>query len=164
MRFLVDRMLGKLTSWLRLLGHDTLSVNDFDFQETEDEFMITLAKEEKRILLTRDKNLVERAEKENASALLVNSDKVMDQLGEVVKTYNLDLEMDIVRCSVCNSEIRSADPKELKILVKEGIITTKLIRKYDEFWICENCGKVYWEGRHWQTIEERLNILQKKIV
>jgi len=157
-------MLGKLTSWLRLLGHDTLSVNDFDFQEAEDDFMIALAKEENRILLTRDKDLVEKARKEKVDALLINSDKVMDQLEEVVRRYNLDLEVNIVRCSVCNSEIRSADPKELKMLVKEGVITTKLIRKYDEFWICENCGKVYWEGRHWQTIEERLNSLQKKMV
>ena len=38
-------------------------------------------------------------------------------------------------------------------LVLAGL-TLKNYRSYDEFYICRQCGKVYWQGTHWQR---RLN-------
>ena len=34
-------------------------------------------------------------------------------------------------------------------LVLNGL-TLKNYRSYNEFYICRQCGKVYWQGTHWQ--------------
>jgi uncharacterized C2H2 Zn-finger protein len=34
-------------------------------------------------------------------------------------------------------------------LVLTGL-TLRNIRAYEEFYICRQCGKVYWQGTHWQ--------------
>jgi uncharacterized protein with PIN domain len=52
-RFIVDVHLGTLARYLRLLGFDTLWRNDLD-----DEFIITAAREQQRIILTRDKGIL----------------------------------------------------------------------------------------------------------
>ncbi|MCK4436273.1 DUF5615 family PIN-like protein, partial [Candidatus Bathyarchaeota archaeon] len=52
MRFLADSMLGKLTRWLRMLGHDTTYANHLD-----DKTLAKMAKAEERVLLTRDLEL-----------------------------------------------------------------------------------------------------------
>ena len=52
MKFLCDRMLGTLAKWLRIIGFDT----SFADANIEDEKLLRLAKDEERILITRDKN------------------------------------------------------------------------------------------------------------
>jgi len=43
MKFVTDRMLGKLSRWLRLFGYDTLEINK---QENEDDTLLALAEKE----------------------------------------------------------------------------------------------------------------------
>ncbi len=54
-RFLADSMVGKLARWLRLLGHDVRYERCL-----EDSLLVTDAAEEGRVVLTRDRKLVER--------------------------------------------------------------------------------------------------------
>ena len=58
MRFITDRMLGKLSTWLRILGYDTVYAADLEVKGDEDRFIVTLAEREGRILLTRDLSLI----------------------------------------------------------------------------------------------------------
>ena len=39
-------------------------------------------------------------------------------------------------------------------------LTLRNYRSYDEFYVCRKCGKVYWQGTHWQRRVNR-NILIK---
>ncbi len=43
MKFITDRMLGRLARWLRLFGYDTLEIRK---QENEDELLLELAEKE----------------------------------------------------------------------------------------------------------------------
>ena len=52
-RFIADAHLGKLTKYLRMLGFDTLYCNDFG-----DEEIINISLKDNRIILTRDKVLL----------------------------------------------------------------------------------------------------------
>ena len=52
--------------------------------------------------------------------------------------------IDVERGTLLNEHIQ---------LVLAGL-TLKNYRSYDEFYICRQCGKVYWQGTHW---ERRLN-------
>ncbi|GAI37423.1 unnamed protein product, partial [marine sediment metagenome] len=54
-KFIADRMLGKLVKWLRILGFDT-TYPSFD----DDLSLILTARQESRILLTRNANLIKR--------------------------------------------------------------------------------------------------------
>ena len=53
--FVVDSNLGKLARYLRLLGFDCLYRNDFD-----DTAVATIASEQQRIVLTRDRSFLQR--------------------------------------------------------------------------------------------------------
>ena len=56
MKCFCDHMLGTLAKWLRIYGFDTAYANS----EMDDDDIIRISKKEKRILITRDKNLTNR--------------------------------------------------------------------------------------------------------
>ncbi|MCK4731564.1 MAG: hypothetical protein KAT65_03815 [Methanophagales archaeon] len=29
-----------------------------------------------------------------------------------------------------------------------------------DFWVCERCGRIYWEGSHWENMREKLRQLK----
>jgi uncharacterized protein with PIN domain len=58
-------MLGKLTRWLRMLGHNVKYSNKLD-----DAQLIAIAKKERRVLLTRDLELFQQATAKGRASLL----------------------------------------------------------------------------------------------
>ncbi|ERH09170.1 MAG: hypothetical protein J07HX64_00923 [halophilic archaeon J07HX64] len=54
-RLLADAMLGRLVSYLRMCGHDTVYAPDAGLEEDDD--IRAVAREEGRRLLTRDREL-----------------------------------------------------------------------------------------------------------
>src|SRR5690606_36570298 len=81
-RFLADAMLARLARWLRVLGFDTA----FE-PELLDRELVALAVAEGRILLTRDRQLVEHLRPPRA--LLVGADAPLAQLREVIASCGL---------------------------------------------------------------------------
>ena len=61
------------------------------------------------------------------------------------------------RCTLCNSLIRKIDHSEIGILKTKEDVYPERLEKGTEFWICENCGQVYWQGSHWKNIMERVD-------
>jgi len=55
MKFLCDQMLGTLAKWLRIYGFDTFYAN----YKISDEELIKISKDEKRVLISRDKELIQ---------------------------------------------------------------------------------------------------------
>jgi uncharacterized protein with PIN domain len=53
LRFVADAMLGRLARWMRFLGFDTLYYRDIS-----DSRLIRIAREQNRLILTRDTRLV----------------------------------------------------------------------------------------------------------
>ncbi len=162
MKFIVDQMLGRLTTWLRLLGYDAVSASDFALEGKEDEFLIQFAGP-KRILVTRDKILRSMAERVGVQVCLINSDAIMEQLEEMSSNYNIDLEPKMTRCTICNALIRKIKSNELAMLKREDYIPDDLVEDEIGFWICDCCGKVYWEGSHWDDIHKRLEKLRERV-
>jgi O-6-methylguanine DNA methyltransferase len=167
LRFVTDRMLGKLSTWLRILGHDTIYAGDINIEkesvegdEDEDKALIALAEHEARILLTRDKNLASSARKKSVQCVQIKTDEVMEQLKELLRhNININLEPVPVRCSECNAWIRKVEEGEEDILREKDYVPTSMIGKWD-FWICERCGRIYWEGSHWRNMREKLKKLK----
>jgi len=149
-RFVVDTMLGNLARWLRILGYDT-----FYSTTMEDWAILRIAEKEKRILVTRDVGLYRRAIKKGLEAVLIDTTKVEEMLRILARKYMLRTSFDEndTRCPKCNNVLRKTDsPIEVG-----GRVDSDIAISYKVFWICSSCGKVYWKGRHWKSIEEILS-------
>jgi uncharacterized protein with PIN domain len=141
-RFVLDGHLGKLAGYLRLLGFDTLYQNDYDDAE-----LAKISSLERRMLLTRDRGLLKRAEV--VYGYFVREKSPRKQLSEVVNRFDLkELAKPFHRCSNCNG---------LLVRVDKGNIIDRLAPKtklyYEDFRICDKCDQIYWKGSHFEKME-----------
>jgi uncharacterized protein with PIN domain len=157
MKFIADRMLGRLARWLRLFGYDTAVITKL---ENEDELLLVLAEKEKRILVSRDRVLVRKAMKRGIKTYLVQSSEIMEQLQEMRKEFDISFEPEMDRCTLCNSTIRKAKPDEMELIRTKEYVYPATLESGTGFWLCETCGQVYWQGKHWENIRERVERLK----
>jgi len=154
-KFLADGMLGKLSRWLRMLGHDvTYNV------QLSDSGLLELAKKENRVLLTKDLELYQRAIAKGIDALYLEGKSESERLAEVANRYSLTLEIDMEKshCPVCNTKLKATPKEQLS-----GELEKNTFTYYDKFWKCPNCGQVYWQGAHWKQISNTIKEAQTKL-
>jgi uncharacterized protein with PIN domain len=155
MRFVLDGMLGKLTRWLRMMGHDALYLND-----AEDRDLVANAVKENRVLLTSDVALYRLATARGADAYLVKEQTEAERLASLASRFKLDLSVDAAdsRCPVCGSPLRIVSKEEVKEKIPAATFNA-----FNEFWTCSNpeCAKVYWQGSHWENIHAMLEKAQE---
>jgi hypothetical protein len=147
-------MLGKLATWLRIAGYDTLYIADLAVEKEEEDHHLAYNHED-RILLTKDKELFNRAKSTGRKVILLKSNSVAEQMKEVEK-IGVKFKPVMDRCSVCNELLRKPSNEEkMEVLRREGI-KEDLAEKY-ELWYCEKCRKLYWMGSHWENMIKFLN-------
>lgn len=148
-KFITDRMLGTLTRYLRFMGYDTTSANGLlEGDPKEDTILLAIARQEHRILLTKDAELARRG---NASALLIRSDDVMEQVQQLIDRNLVKRRLAMSRCSLCNTELREANTCE----IQKTTYAPKDWRDLSFFW-CRHCEKLYWNGSHGKQLEQRV--------
>lgn len=144
-RFIADVMLGRLARWLRLLGFDTLYYPDIS-----DTRLIRTAKEQGRLILTRDTRLVKI--KGITDYLLIRANDSFAQLLEVIQALTLKEFYPLSRCVTCNGQLsRLFDKNEIKDSVPDFVFL-----RFHVFLRCSDCGKIYWEGTHPKMFREKL--------
>lgn len=146
MKLLCDHMLGSLARWLRFMGYDTAYPAPLD-----DTALIAVARTEGRTLVTRDKELAARY----PDAVRIESDELEQQIRELAAVLPLRLVDPLSRCSICNAVLQAVSAPEVREIVPEGVLS-----RHQEFWRCPSCGRVYWQGSHWDKMVERLNSLR----
>jgi uncharacterized protein with PIN domain len=155
MRFVLDGMLGKLTRWLRMMGHDAVYLND-----AQDRDLVANAVKENRILLTSDVALYRFATARGADAYLVKGRTEAERLASLASRFKLDLSVGTTdsRCPTCGSPLAVVSKEDVK-----GKIPATTFNVFGEFWKCTNpeCGKVYWQGSHWDNINATLEKAKK---
>jgi uncharacterized protein with PIN domain len=131
-----------------MLGCDVEYYNNLGDNE-----LINKALENKRVLLTRDTQLFRRASMNGAQAFLIKGKTEIEKLAETAQKFGIGLELDPdnSRCPKCNFKLEQI-PKN-KVLDK---IPQSTSQYHDVFWICGNCGQVYWQGSHWKKISQKL--------
>ncbi len=146
-RFLADTMLGRLATWLRILGYDV------EYSRGEDAAMIERARETGRILLTRDTGIVRR--RHLPPHLLVRSDHVSEQLRQVIQTFHLaPADPSARRCPRCNVLVEPRTKAEVFGRVPEFVWSHQ-----DAFWGCPTCGRLYWAGTHRRRMDDAIRAL-----
>lgn len=139
--FLADAHLGGLARFLRMLGFDT--VHD---PALHDEAIRRIAHEERRIVLTRDRELLKC--RDIARGCYVHATRVDAQLAEVAARYRLaERSRPLTLCLRCNLALERVEKEALA-----GRIPQKILLGQDEFTHCRGCDRVYWPGSHYQRM------------
>ncbi len=142
-KFLCDHMLGTLARWLRILGFDASYPGPLG-----DDDLVSLASQEGRVLLTRDKDLGNR---KGIKTVYISSDLLDEQMGQVLQEMSLTIEDPMSRCPVCNDVLARVSKAEAQGKVPAGVYA-----RQEEFWRCPGCGKYYWQGSHWERMTKKV--------
>lgn len=143
---LVDAMLGKLARWLRLVGYDAEY-----WREGSDEQLIAAAREQGRLIVTKDHALAGRR---GVDALLIGTDDLDGQIAEarIALALRGPVPESFTRCAECNGLL-----VELSHADAQGIVPPYVWQTQTVFRRCTRCGRAYWKGTHWPAMEQRLN-------
>jgi len=139
--FLLDVMLGKLATYLRMCGYDAAYA--LDRVGEDDAALLDLAREEGRVLVTRDAQLAGRAD----DAVLLESHDIEGKLREL-RAAGVPLALDErpSRCGRCNGSVERVSPGE----------QTPDYAPATDVWRCRDCGQYFWKGSHWDRVAETL--------
>lgn len=145
-RFLVDAMLGNVARDLRLLGYDAA----FGARLADPE-LLHLAQSQRRILVTRDRELALRAR--GLPCVLVAEPVPRLQVLEVLSTLGLGAPPDgpFSRCLACNGRLEDLGAEEAAAAVPDHVAATA-----PGFLACDSCGRVYWPGSHVDPLRRRV--------
>lgn len=144
--FVADAHLGGLARLLRMLGFDTLYDNGLT-----DAQLAELARRERRIVLTRDRELLKR--RDVLRGAFVHERKPERQLREIVLRYALGRHMQpFTLCLNCNLRLEDIDRAAAASRIPEPIV-----RRYSAFKRCPACGGIFWQGSHWERMQAMLN-------
>jgi uncharacterized protein len=147
--FVCDVHLGALARLLRLAGFDTLYRNDYS-----DEDIVEAAVSQRRCILTRDRGILKR--KAVTRGYCVRSTRPQEQAREVVRRFDLVPAMrPFSRCMLCNGAMERASEESVLALVPQ-----KTKECYCEFYRCASCGRVYWQGSHFERLKNIVDDLR----
>ncbi|MGQ9551707.1 MAG: Mut7-C RNAse domain-containing protein [Candidatus Bathycorpusculaceae bacterium] len=152
---MADGMLGKLTRWLRMLGQDVVYSSSLD-----DAQLCSIAKKERRVLITRDLELYQYATAKGIVAFYLEGNTEVERLAELARRFDISLEVDLrtSRCPKCNARIRRIKKEDVASRVEKNTFAY-----YDDFWECSKCGQIYWQGAHWDRIRKTLEDAKEKM-
>jgi uncharacterized protein with PIN domain len=104
-----------VAKWLRIFGFDTV----YPDATTDDDMILQIAKQEKRFLISRDKELLRRGKKAHIDCLEIHTTKFIEQLTQVLASIPVDLKQVLTRCTLCNTPLLSIRIKDIFLKVFE---------------------------------------------
>ena len=147
-RFVADAHLGGLAHLLRMTGFDTLYDNHF-----RDDEMERIAVAQRRIVLTRDRELLKRRGVTHGCYLRALRNEA--QLREVFDRLDLaGSAQPLTRCLSCNGPLRAIDKAQVAPRLPSGVC-----ERYERFTTCDGCARIFWEGTHWRRMRARVDAL-----
>ncbi|EGG41590.1 hypothetical protein Nlim_1601 [Candidatus Nitrosarchaeum limnium SFB1] len=154
--FFVDAMLGSIAKKLRLVGYDSKYFSDID-----DEKLIDIARNENRIIISKDEELIKKIQRLGLSSICITKNDEIEQFLEIVTRVNLkriQINGNTARCTKCNSLTKSID----KNCIKEKI-PQRVFNLNEKFWKCGCCNKFYWEGTHIKNLQKFVGNINERL-
>jgi hypothetical protein len=140
-RFVLDAHLGRLARWLRLAGFDALYRPDF-----RDDELALVAARDRRILLTRDQELLKR--RSVSHGFWLRETNPHRQFVALLRRFDLmRLLQPFTRCLECNGEITEVTSDAVR-----DRLPPRVREQRTEFRICRECARVYWKGSHYDAM------------
>ena len=153
MKFIADVMVGRLAKYLRMTGYDVTYINNI-----KDDMIIEIARNEDRIILTRDRLMLERKEIKNhiIKSVYIKDDSIYMQLKQVRNELEISIKPVLKRCIECNTVL-----EEIKKEHAHGKVPPYVYSTQNYFLLCKSCGRIYWRGTHYKNIGEFFNKLNR---
>ncbi len=152
-------MLGKIAKKLRIFGFDTEYVVD-----TDDNTIIKINFDKKRIILTKDGELYSRSLRLNIPCFLITSENEPENLIAIMKEYDIDYIFPITnkqtRCTLCNGALGTVTKSSSFILYN---VPKKVLENVNSFYKCISCLRIYWNGTHIKEINKLVDKINKNI-
>jgi uncharacterized protein with PIN domain len=152
-KFVCDSGLGGLTRWLWAAGYEAVWNPNFD-----DDYLLDLTIKTSSVLLTTDSMLFERRllrDKVVRALWLPPTIKPKIQLFIVFDYFNL--KVNEPRCMKCGGILEEVQ--------KESVadkIPPRTLKWLNEYYICLNCGNLFWHGTHWKRIRPVIEELKSR--
>ena len=150
LKFVADRMLGRLAKWLRVLGRDVIYGRHLSGYG-----LIHAARQENRIILTRDRHL---RLMQPPDFVYIETDDYRQQLRQVIERFHLSSGDDLfTRCLSCNGVLCAVTKDSVKDKVPEYVFLTQ-----EKFSCCPKCQRIYWPATHHEKMVQLLRELAIK--
>ena len=148
LRFIVDVNVGRLVTWLRAMGYDTLYI-----PQIEDNDLIRIAYKEGRTVVTRDTHLAERrlVTTGRLNLVLIRDHDLEGQIRQLAQDLALTSDSAFSLCLRCNETLTSLPREEARPRVPDYVYRTQ--KGFEE---CAQCRRVYWRGTHWSNMRKDL--------
>ncbi|MDD5492103.1 MAG: Mut7-C RNAse domain-containing protein [bacterium] len=142
-KFIVDKMLGRLAVWLRILGYDTKLHLGPDRQE-----LVWRSLKENRVIITRDTHLTRR---HVCRFIFIKNDHIREQIKQLLQEYptmvQVTKEQLFTRCTLCNTPVIAITKEKVR-----GRVASYIYESIKQFSYCALCDKIYWSGTHWEKL------------
>jgi len=145
--FLCDAMLGGLARWLRAAGYQA----EFDVHVQNGE-LVRRGTEEGKVIVTSDSDILDRYAVQNElvrAIYLPPGLSPIEQLSRVLQDMQLKLRSP--RCMDCGGGLEEVEKRTVKEHLPESVK-----ERFEDFFQCPRCRKVYWRGSHWDEIRQKL--------
>jgi uncharacterized protein with PIN domain len=151
MKFLADRMLGKLAKGLRMLGYDTIYYRGEEVQQ-----MIQLARQEGRVILTRNTKVKQKRPEDRIITVMENNPSL--QLAGLIRKGFISLNEETLfsRCLLCNVLLDEITREE-----SAGKVPEFIFYQQKTFFRCPQCGRIYWPGSHQENMQKKVEELSQ---
>lgn len=145
MNFILTRELGRLATWLRILGFDAAY-----FKEDKPSSLIISALRDDRIILTRNHRL---PTSRGIKIVRIKAEKIKEQIKEVLQHFKIepDSRRMFSRCIICNVALEDIEKEDVRDKVPEYVFNTQ-----EDFITCPECKRIYWQGTHWGNVQKTL--------
>lgn len=150
-KFLFDRMLGRLCRKMRMLGFDAR----LNGKGETGRFFLN-AQSEGRIAVTRCRRRDDP--RPGPAAIVLRTETTGDQIAELFESIGGTPEFEpFTRCLECNALLAEAGPSDIS-----GKVPPYIEKTFTSYHICPRCGRVYWEGTHFQAMMEEVDRIRGK--
>lgn len=145
--FHCDAGLGGLARWLRAAGYDAAFWPGID-----DDDLLRKMSGSSAMLLTSDRRLMERGViASGAIAALLSSIHLKKREQFAFVRGQLELVLKPARCMACGGRLAAVDKES----VRERI-PPRTYPWLDDYYECQRCNRLFWQGTHWQRIQAAL--------
>jgi uncharacterized protein with PIN domain len=147
-KFIVDINVGRLATWLRIMGYDTAFPRN-----ASDNELVRLALKQDRLLITRDAGFLLRRSVclGQIRMLYVVADDLRGQLRQLMQELQLNLDNGFSRCLRCNELLTNVEKAAVADRIPDYVARTQTT-----FSKCSSCRRVYWPGTHWSNMIDEL--------
>src|ERR1043166_7292641 len=145
--FVCDAGLGGLARWLRAAGYATLWL-----PEIADADIVKRARDLNRTLLTTDSLMMQRRLLRDGIVPALWLPPTLTKEEQLALVFReLGLALLPPRCACCGGELRRVEKEKVR-----DRIPARTWRWLDDYFVCAQCGHLFWHGTHWRNIREQL--------